>query len=155
MFQTKDRIIGDNTYRVTQLPTGEGRRILVKLVKVIGPAISVMVEELGDGKDAPTILDSEMSSVGEAIRLFLDRVEQTDLDDLVTTFGRFTVVLIGDKVLPLSLEMQELHFSGKYLEMFKWLAFCLEWNYSDFFASSKIVAATVAGFKKSGRGSSE
>jgi hypothetical protein len=45
MLETKNLLIGSFTYHVTELPSGQARDLLVKLVKVFGPVLAGLLEE--------------------------------------------------------------------------------------------------------------
>jgi hypothetical protein len=68
------------------------------------------------------------------------RLQEADLEFVVSEFGTTTELDVGgtgeDKRVPLNVQRQELHFAGRYAAMFRWVGFCLEVNYRDFFSAS-------------------
>jgi hypothetical protein len=126
MIQTGTREIGGYSYSVSQLGAGEGRRILIKLTKMLGPSLGHLLA-IADGK-----LDQ---SIAGALYELSSNVSDGDFTDLCRTFGERTEVEIDGKPHKLDLQMQELHFAGAYGDLLKWLGFCLELNYKDFFAA--------------------
>ncbi len=116
MLETKSKAIGDNTYKVTQLGAGKGRKVLVRLLKVCGPAFALAAS--GDTTEA----------LG---KLAADLDEET-ADYLCETFAaRTEVELSNGKSVDLA-SIMELHFAGNYGEMLEWLGFCVQLNYASF-----------------------
>lgn len=121
-LETKSKQIGRYTYRVTQLPTSKGRRMLCLLTKAIGPVLGKLAD--GGGK-----------SIGIAFEELSERINEADLKELCEVFGESSEVELPDGRRPrLMPEFQEMHFAGQFGELFEWLRFCVEVNYSDFFA---------------------
>lgn len=115
MRENQFKIIGDNKYEVTLLGGLAARDMLVKLINQYGPAIA----DLGKSKGDWAPLAAKLSVA--------------DVDYLCKSFGKLTQVHLQDgRVIVLDQERLDAHFSGAVFEMFKWLAFCLEANFSDF-----------------------
>lgn len=140
MLETKTRLIGNTRYQVTQLPSSHARKLLVRLVRMAGPIVASLLEDktLID-TNAPIVervskLDSK--TLATMLRDFSTRVSEADLEYLCETLGGCTQIeSLDGKLSPLDLEAQELHFRGGRLsELFRWLAFALEVQYSDFFS---------------------
>lgn len=146
MIKTETTTIDGDRYSVAQLGAREGRRILVKLTRLFGPALGRLVAGGPQTGEA----------ISEAIAEFSAGATEADLEDLCRTFGQSTELEVEGKPLLLDIDMQELHFAGRYAAMFSWLAFCLKVNYSDFFdslgAAQGKLAARLQGQKES-RGS--
>jgi hypothetical protein len=142
MLQTKEKTIGEHRYQVTQLSAPEGRRLLVRLYKVLGPSLGAITKGL-DGVDGKAVKLEELrlEFVGEALRELAMHLNEDDLEHLCEVMGKQTMVhLGGDKWVPLQ-DVSALHFAGRYDEMFKWIAFALETNYAGFFKGT----ATLGG----------
>lgn len=151
-LQSETRTIGDTTYRVTQLPAGKSRRLLVRLYKVLGPAFGKLLEGFdatsvtGGGK-APSLLDIKMESVSQAMSTLAIHLTEEDLEFVVDRLftGDMVEMDVGDdKWVKLTKERVDLHFAGKLDEMFRLLAFALEVNYASFFAGSGGASAFLA-----------
>jgi hypothetical protein len=146
VLETKTALIGNTRYHVTQLPSSQARKLLVRLVKMAGPILASLLEDKDlVGGTAPMVervsaLDSK--TLAAMLRDFADRVSESDLEYLCSTLGGCTQVEGSDgKLGPLDLETQELHFRGGRLsELFRWLGFGLEVQYSDFFDGLKGVS---------------
>lgn len=125
MIETIPKTIEGHSYRLHQLGAKDGRHMLVRLTKVLGPS-------LGRLADADRSRLSE--SIAQAIYELSVHMTEEDLDWVCETFGKRTELeLEGGALKVLDLELQELHFAGRYGAMVKWLGACLEVNFQDFF----------------------
>lgn len=149
MIEEKTKTIGNNLYTVRQLSASEGRKMLMFLTRKLGAAFGTLIEGLGGGKaTVQSVMDMDMEVLAKAIREFVLTLEGNELDHLCEVFGKCTrLSFLGPdgtrREVPLTLENQELQFMGKYLEMFKWLGFCLEVNFSDFFVGSRTLKVAL------------
>ena len=133
MITPKTRLIGKNTYTVTPLSAIPGRRVFVRLAKVLGPAVAKGASVKGDDSQA-TI---------EAFAGLMGALSEDDIDFFCDTFAASTTVRLNGKEPDLA-GIFDLHFAGNYLEMFRWLAFCVEVNFGDFFAGLRRKVETAA-----------
>lgn len=118
MLETKTRQIGEYKYRCTQLGALKGRKVLVRLLKTVGPALDGVSE----------------GSVGSLLGKLASSLDEDTVDYLCDTMAaRTEVELPSGKSVDLA-GIFELHFAGKYGEMVKWLAFAVEVNFSSFFS---------------------
>lgn len=120
MRKSETKLLESTEYRVTQFGALEGRKVLLRLIKSIGP---VLMPAAG-AKD----LAAALPGIGTA----LEALKEEDIEYLCDVFARHTEVRVNGKWPQLS-DIFDLHFGGKYLEMFLWLKFCVEVNFSDFF----------------------
>lgn len=124
MLKSFSKTIGNNNYSVTALGASEGRKMLVRLVKVLGPSALDLIVMAKTGTLAGAHVNNIFAGIAE-------RLSVEDLDYAVATFGASSQVTRPDgTTVPLTLQTQELHFAANYAEMFQWLGFCLEANYS-------------------------
>lgn len=121
--KTEERVIGDDTLEVTQLGAIKGRAVFVRVLKVIGPALT--------GKDMAGIFAG---------------LNEEDVTYLCDAFAPMTLVK-GKGQLD---KIFDVYFAGRFLEMFQWLAFCIELNFASFFkgGSALLGAAAVPGAAK-------
>jgi hypothetical protein len=160
MLKSQSRVIGNHTYKVRQLGASEGRKMLVRLVKVLGPVLAALLratkgQKLPPAKveetPEPTAPEATEAPAEAPLEVFCSRLSEVDLDYLVSTLGPCTEVILPDgRVQALTLDVQEMHFAGSYGEMFKWLGFALEVNYSDFFGKSSAVVEALTRMEKAG-----
>jgi hypothetical protein len=135
VIETIKREIEGHTYHLHQLGAKQGRQMLVRLTKVLGPSLGRLAE-----------LDQERLSEGVAGAIYelSDHLTEADLDWVCETFGKRTdLELEGGKTILLDLEAQELHFAGRYGAMVRWLGACLEVNFRDFFDMSRSAAESA------------
>lgn len=137
MITTDKKEIDGYTYEVTQLGNKKGRRLMVRLFKLVGPAAAEFLAALGgkDGKDMKSIGDLSTESLANAVADFADRITEDELDHIVETLAAKTRVnqAGGGAMADLSSDVQDQLWAGSNTTMFKWLAFALEHNYRDFF----------------------
>lgn len=117
--EVKSKTIGDCTYRVRQLPAIQGRKVLVRLMKMFGPAL----ESIGKNTDVGSMLASALENLDEEV-----------FDSLCDTFAKHTEFELanGNYVGLGEPGMFDQHFTGKYGPMIQWLAFCVQVNFADF-----------------------
>jgi hypothetical protein len=152
MLKTEERTIGAHTYRVTQLPAPVGRKLLVRLTKVIAPVLGTGVKGI-DLKDPQklSLLDIDLDSLGDALATFAEHLSEADLDYLCDVMAKQTQVNNIGELGPaqwLTLDsVQEHHFAGQYGDMFRWLAFSLEVNYRSFLSGNAGLSSLAAHLK--------
>jgi len=147
MIQHEEKQIGETTYRVTMLGAKAGRNLLVRLFKIAGPVLGELLEGLEGTKDPKkgaelgglgfSLGDLGMDAVARALEELASRISEQEFAYLCDTLADRTEVVLegGERVLRLS-QVFDLHFAGKYRELFGWLAFALTVNYRDFFGDS-------------------
>lgn len=118
------------------MPAGRARKLFLKLVKTLGPALGELTEGASEDR---------LSAAIQALSENLSEVELDAIFDLV--FNSQTVFLVdGSRKQALKLDICELHFRGKFFDQLKVLAFAIEVNFSDFldvFKSPGGLAAAV------------
>ena len=125
MLRSESKEIEGSVYHVRVLGATEGRKLLVRLMRVLGPALGeFLVNRKGEA-----LADSD---VLPAIAILGQRLTEEDLEYVVAKFAETTEVEKEGKKIVLS-KIQELHFAGNYLAMFKWLWFCLQTNFTAAF----------------------
>jgi hypothetical protein len=129
--EIKSKVIGSHTYHVRQLGSKEARSLLVRLTSVLGPVLGAAIPQ---GASMADIMKLQVQ-FGSGLAELANKLKEEDLEYACRVLGAATEVdLGGGKQVPLTLERQELHFCGGRLsEMFRWLQFALEVQYSDFF----------------------
>ncbi len=133
-IETREKLIGQHRYKVTQLGAKQGRGLLVRLTKLAGPGIGAFVGGLGARKSADT--DSAIAmGISQALYDLATRITEDEVGAILDDLAKNTVIVLGDREPRLS-DIFDGHFAGRYDEMIKWAAFCLEVNYHSFFAGS-------------------
>lgn len=124
MREVREHVIGEFTYKIQQLGSSDGRKVMTRVIKVMGP---VTTQALAGGADDDTKM---AKAVGKLCELLSD----ADLDYLCNTFSRVTRLSRNDdpsKELILAQVIED-HFAGKYGTMLAWLWACFKTNYSNF-----------------------
>jgi hypothetical protein len=126
MLASEKRTIDELEFEVSQLPVKDARAMLVRLTRVIGPALTEFA------KDGATSLgDIDHTTVAGAFGKLATTLTEEDLEYLCAKFGTVSKVRVGNLMLPVD-KAGDTVFSGRLTTMFKWLWFAVEVNYSDF-----------------------
>lgn len=135
MLKSETTTINGHQYEVTQLPYSQGKSLLVRLFKVLGPTFARLVAGAPSINDK-NLADLQVSEVVPALASAADQLAQDlseeDLDATVGALGEFSYVLEGKTRHQLKADFLEFHFAGNYTELFQWLAFALRVNYLGF-----------------------
>lgn len=147
--KVKSEAIDGFTYEVTQLGATDGQRLLVKLSKILLPAVGALVK----GSDAK-IADMDLASVDidSAAKALAASLSPDEFDAIAASMSASTEIWgpgFGDAGAPMPRHFDE-HFAGRYVAMLKWLAFALKVNFADFFDGKGSVAGLVAGLRSQG-----
>lgn len=138
MLKQEERDIGDRRFQVTQMPAGRGRKLLVRLSKVIGPTLAAGLQEMPEGDEEATVGDLPVRALSGAIFELCEKLTEADLDYVCSQLAGDTKWSEdGESWTSLSSKGQfDLVFAGRYLDMLKWIGFGLEVNFADFFGES-------------------
>ena len=133
-METQTRHIGDHNYRISQLSTKPGRRLLTRLFGIISPTMAKLVGDSQVKGKAFKLSELTAAGLGSAIETLGAVIKEEDLDHFCDVLAEQTLLQTGpDKWVPLA-SVMEVHFAGKYDELLQWLFASLEVNYSSFFA---------------------
>lgn len=126
MIEPKKKTIDGITFEVTLLPGTKAMEALVRISRVLGPAMAVLADRPGSSlADLPL---AGMVSRGLETLSFEDLTWLSDLFGERTRFSRD-----GGKKWPfLSEPNRDELFAGRTTLWLKWLWFALECNYADF-----------------------
>lgn len=113
----ESKTIDGAQYIVYMLPPRTARKILVKIVQTIAPAIS------GDS-----------DSVVRALSTVADRLNDEDLDWIMNELAKVTKVNLGGDKAPMLSGIFDAHFKGKMGVMFSWFGFALKVQYGNFWS---------------------
>lgn len=119
--------IGDTNYRITALSATEGRRVYLRLIKVLAPGLAKL-PSLKDAENGDKLLGVVIGS--------LDGLDEGTLDMFCELFGKASEIQTGDNTwVTLADGAFGEHFAGKYGEMTQWLIACIKANkFIDFLA---------------------
>lgn len=135
-LKSETKTINGHTYDVTQLPYSQGKSLLMRLFKCLGPAMAKalgVAPELKDRKLSEMKLSEVAPVLGVTCEQLAQDLSEEDFDFAVALLGQYSYV-IGDTGArqQLTSDFLEFHFAGNYGELFQWLAFALRVNYLGF-----------------------
>ena len=120
--------IQDNDYKLTALDAVTGRRIYLRLVKILAPGLAKL----------PTLKDADSTDKLLAVVVgSLDQIDEATLDAFCDAFGQCTELIVDDKTrVTLSGPAFGEHFCGRYAAMTQWLLESIKVNkFIDFLAT--------------------
>lgn len=120
--EVQEHTLGNRVYKIQQLGSTDARRVFLRVLKALGPAVAAAG---GKGDDEAT---------AAAIGTLCEKLSDADLDYLVTTFAKVTRVSPTDNpnVEFVLGNIVEEEFAGKMGRMLGWLWACLKTNYATF-----------------------
>lgn len=130
MLKTEEIQINGNCYQVKQLGAKQGRQVLFRLTKAVGPALLAMPAALTGGSTA-------------GLASALQSIQPEDFDYLCDVFAQSSTVSIrstahgADPFQSPHVSVAAVfdqHFAGRYAELVEWLVFCARINFADFFS---------------------
>ena len=132
MREVLDHVIDGTTYKIQKLGAKVGKRVLARMIRLVGPAI-----------EAENTLEKLCSALTD---------EQ--LDFFCDTFAAATRLSPEDKP-EVELRLTDVfddHFAGRYGAMMKWLKASVETNYANFFDELGLTPALLEARMKSAVG---
>lgn len=130
MREVREHVIDGFTYKVEKLGAKVGKRVLARMIRIVGPAI-----------EAENTLEKLCSSLTD---------EHLDfLCDTLAAATRFSPEDNPKNVEWLLKDQFDDHFSGRYGAMMKWLKASVETNYVNFFEELGLTPALLEALMKS------
>lgn len=148
MLKSEKTTIDGVGYEVTQLPYTQGRKLLLRLYKTLGPALAKGFANAPTLPQGASVVDVSVKDLAPAfgglIEGLADNLSEEDFDYLTETLAECTCISTEkDKWVPLKSSM-EFHFAGNYGEMFAWLGFALKVNFGGFTKGQGSLTALLA-----------
>ena len=126
----QEKTIDGVAYKVSMLQAPEGRKLLLELKTILGPALAELMR--GAKGEGESILDMDMGHVSGAIQALSEDISPEKYEQICKLMASKTQFSMDGWTSRLHLNDDVNHFQGRYLAEMKWLAFALEVNYSDF-----------------------
>jgi hypothetical protein len=122
--------IGERTFTVYRFPPKMARRHILKITKLLGPAIGALME--AGAKEARAGRNPEEADVplGEAIANLVDRVDVDYAEQLMDDCAAYTMCEPGGKLA----DAYDAVFLNEPGHQFKWWAHALKVQFADFLA---------------------
>lgn len=130
MIESKEKMIGDSKYMVTQMTALRGVRMQARLLKLLGPSFAAMITSDQANPDA---------CLPMAVSLLADKLDEKSFENLVVDLMQ-GVRKNGVELTRSDLDME---FAGNLNELFLVIQFVLECNFSDFFQEGGIIAGLI------------
>lgn len=139
-LETIEKTIDGVDYKFTQLPFSKARKLLTRLMKVLGPAIAAAVKSapsLGQ-EGAEVALKGELQkfsgSLADAAVILCDRLEESLLEDTFDQLAKYSERSVDKEHWKRVSEVMEMEFGGGNMpHAMKWLAAALQVNFGNFF----------------------
>ena len=153
MLEVKEKTIDGHDFKYHPLMATPARELLDKLIRMFGPSIAAAVEGLDSAEidvnmNVTSILGSAMGSVGGSVRELSEALQPAFHHKLVEDLGSHTQWRNEEgNYVPLKKELREVLFATNLLTEFKWLAFCLEVQFSDFFGLFQTLAGQAVALR--------
>jgi hypothetical protein len=134
--EAKEKRIGASLYRITQLPARQGRALLVRFVRLLGPGAGAFVGGVGRARAG---FDAALGlGIADAALDLCTRLSEDELATICDKFAEYTVVIQTREIERRLPDIFDDHFAGKYDEMLGWLRACCEVNFSSFFGGKSL-----------------
>lgn len=128
MLRTEEKEISGVVYVVTTLPMTQGVEVFGRLAPLFTLAAAT-----GD--------------MGRAAAKSIQEMQAADILHVSKVFAEHTTLRFPDGREPVLKNVMEAHFSGDYLPMFEWIAFCIKVNYESFFVGLVAKLQTLKAIK--------
>lgn len=128
--EAQTKVISGVTYGVYMLPPRIANRMLIRIVKIVGPSLGVLLEEVDEEEGLKGLMNStkvDGAFIGKVARELCARLDEKTLEGIMDTFAEVSEV--DGASMP---KVFDAHFRGKVGEMYVWFIFALEVNYSSF-----------------------
>lgn len=133
MIEPQTTTIEGVTFTVTPLRLKKSREVFLRLTKRVAPGLGALLDALASG--GGSLMDSDAGKIGGALEALVGPLSDEDLDWISDAFGETTTFSTdGEKTPYLTAANRESLFQGRLVLFFRWIAYCIEVNYADFFA---------------------
>lgn len=143
-----EKTIGGNVYRFDKLGYRRSRAVLLRVAKVVAPALGEL-----QGLTLKSLAAADVGKAGAALAAGVENLSDDDLEFVTQAFGEASAVRLGDGWAALSDEAKRgVYFDRAGLaEYFQWLRHAFEVTYGDFFAELRAAAKSKSGDDASAR----
>lgn len=159
MIEIQEKEIGGETFKFNPMGAEKSREILVEIINRFGGSVSSGLENLGkaDLKDVPpeanltAMVGKLMGSIGGMIREITTNLDPPYYKKLLDEFGKRSEVKEeeGGQVRWPTMDAgyRDLFFSRRLVLEAKWLAWCMEVQYNDFFGLASTMTQNIVATK--------
>ncbi len=152
--KTETREIGQHRFRVTQFKVRKANRILEQIIHLIGPALGVAADNLGE-TDPEKVLKGDLAkgALADAAAKLVIGLDGDQLnwliDESIPAIEYQTPELRAaqpDVFVPMSGELWDNVFAGRLMDQFALMAFVAELNFGSFFVGVDGIKSAVHRF---------
>ena len=154
MLETQDRTIDGVTFRYQPMMAKPARELFDKLLQAYGPALAAAVEALEKAEDldlesdVAEMLGAVIGSVGGSIREITFATSPVFHREIAEALHKQSMIKNDDgNFVPLAGSTAEMLFGTKLLTEAKFIGYCLEVQFSDFFELFKTGAMRALAMK--------
>ena len=137
MIQEKTITIGAGEYRIKQLGAREGRKLYLKVAKVLAEGVRVALSGGDEVANEKLVVD--------ALAGVVDAIDEATLEEMCEIFGKHTAVKVvtdkGTNWPDLIGVVFDQHFAANYGEMTMWLGECVVFNFASFLGVTSLGSA--------------
>lgn len=145
MIETLETEINGNIYTVTQMTARKALRMQAKLLKLLGPAASVILLACSKSKEENGEISTEVdNAIPLAVTHLVDQLDDKTFDALVMEL----IQGVRKNNVELTPPIFDLEFSGDLNTLFILLKFILEVNFSGFFQEGGILSMLLPAKKE-------
>lgn len=141
-LQSKQIRIGKNEYQLDQLGALEGRKLYLKVAKILAGGARSLTSAGARGAG-----DLDESVIGGALAGIVESIDEETLEEMCSVFGAKSRVKVanGKEVRWPELVgvVFDQHFAGEYGEMTLWLGECLVLNFAGFLGVTSLGSAVA------------
>lgn len=120
------KTIGEHEYIFFQFNATDGLKIWVKLLKLLGAPLGIIINNVADNKKIEAI-DLKNVSIDKAVEILAENLDAENTVALIKEILQ-SVIHNGKRVS----EIFDVHFQGNYTQLFTVVYGALEVNYKDF-----------------------
>ena len=152
MLEPVEKEIDGIGFKYQPMMATKARKILIELIHKFGGSLAAGVERLGDAEldaDLSQIIGKLTSPVGGIIRELTSNLTPEYYENLCKEFAERSFVTNpkGDWIA-MKKEVRDMYFGVKLLTEAKWLMFCLEAQYADFFGLVRTASESAAAYQR-------
>lgn len=132
----QNKEISGDIYAVYMLPPRTANKMLIRIIKTLGPSLGVLIEELDlDEDDAKGGLKGLMENpnidaafISKVARELCERLDENEIEGMMDALAKVTEIE-GKGIL---FKVFDSHFQGMIGELYAWFAFALQVQFGNF-----------------------
>ena len=129
------KVIDGHTFEVLMMPPMPSHRLLMKLLGIIGPAASHLVDR-EYGNASSSVLDEEVTGgfFAKVISSLFDKLDCDVTEEIINAMKEVSSVSVAEKKMAPLASVFDVFFAGKLDLMYKWLIFAMQVQWGKCFS---------------------